>query len=46
MWVELVTDLSFAAAAFTVAVHPAAFPISFLESEKKDMNNLRPVTVL
>lgn len=38
--------IAFAVAAFTVAVYPAAFPIALLESEKKEMNKLRPVTVL
>lgn len=31
----MVTDVTFAAAAFTVAVYPAAFPIVLLESEKR-----------
>lgn len=31
----MVTDVTFAAAAFTVAVYPAAFPIVLLESGKR-----------
>lgn len=44
----MVTDVTFAVAVFTVAVYPAAFPIALSESKKKkkEMNNLRPVTVL
>lgn len=42
MWLELVTDIKFAAVAFAVAVYPATFPYSL----KKETKNLRPVTVL
>lgn len=35
MWVELVTDVTFVVAAFTVAVYSATFPISLLQKRNE-----------